>query len=540
MTRKVHILWFLIVMTVGLVACQSDSGNTNNNNTQNDTQQDSSQNQGEAPAESGTLEARRASINDVNLQEPRLLLWIGPGEEAGDHSAQEPGQIVLMDQDGTSETLMDVPQGTSRVYACTESATSPDARYFAFFIGGLESGTLYVMDGAEDPVQVAEMSAMACMGMGTFQFAPDSSRFGYLDFEPGAVQSDFPQGMLHIVEADGLQEQNAFESVSGFDFGDGFVTFVSLFTDNQGNATEAAVNVWVTQNPDEISTLFASNGCEFHTGQVSVIDENRVVVLMSESCSSGSPRWSLYTVNIEMNVATLMLTGNAVSSYAWNARASTLQTSPDGAAAFFTYPDRLSISSVDLQATLIDDPQEGNILLNSGVMPRFETVIPQIYDRDANASPVLSNNGRWMAIVSNDGNNNAAVNVIDLNAPELPPLTISAGSQGAIVSSMVFTPDNQRLLFVAGGHTGDNNSLFSVNLDSLTDSRILRGRYTREMVISPDSQFVALGEWIPNYLGLTVVNLENEQSGVLFAGVEFADDGQIASQDFVYPLSWRQ
>ena len=128
------------------------------------------------------LVARITAMSANAQEEPiKILAWVGSGTGPDEHSISEPGQIVYLTSDGQIEVLFDLPQGTNRVIPCTEQATSPNGRHFAFYVGN-ETGSLYQVDGADLPVEVDRgVSAMSCVGMGTFQYSPDSGRFGFID-----------------------------------------------------------------------------------------------------------------------------------------------------------------------------------------------------------------------------------------------------------------------------------------------------------------------------------------------------------------------
>ena len=111
-----------------------------------------------------------------------------------------PRQLALMDRAGAVLPIMDIPEDATRVVPCGDKATSPDGRFFAFYVGG-DAGTLYLMDGANSPVQVDDAEYLVCLGNGTFQFTPDSRRFGYIDFLPGVTREEYPDGVLKLFDA---------------------------------------------------------------------------------------------------------------------------------------------------------------------------------------------------------------------------------------------------------------------------------------------------------------------------------------------------
>src|SRR5690349_4374268 len=117
----------------------------------------------------------------------KILVWAGNGAAPGEHSASAPGTLSFMDGTGATTQVMEIPPQTTRVEKCGDGATSPDGNNVALYIG-LDAGTLYMMKGTDAPAKVADLNGLACTGGGTFQFSPDSNRFGYISYEADAAQ----------------------------------------------------------------------------------------------------------------------------------------------------------------------------------------------------------------------------------------------------------------------------------------------------------------------------------------------------------------
>jgi hypothetical protein len=466
-----------------------------------------------------------------------LLAWIGFGSAPGRHSSEMPGEVAFINVRGQVRSVLNLAAGTSRVTSCGERSTSPDGRYFAFYAGG-DTGRLYLVRGKDAPVEIAGVGAMACLGMGSFRYAPDSSRFGYINYAYDE-SSRFRAGTFHVVNTSDHEQVASFEDAVAFDLANAGAVFVRLFADSQGETREAGVFHWTSGSPSEVTTLFAPSGCQFRNAQIAMSDEDSLVVLLGHNCTGRGSGWALYVVDVTGRSAALLLTGDARGSY-FPARAETLLVSPDGTTAYFSVPDGLTLSTVNLHATSLADAQHAPPLAANVIMPRFVPNRP--YDPAGNAPPAISSNGQWLAVTTNDANNNAAVHVIDLNSPNLPPITINAGGRSDTVSAQMFTADSQRLLFVAGGYDSGNNSLFAVDLDLANDTRIMRGRYGQQVVVTMNGNAAALVNWEvnpQNYQSLAVIDLVNSQSSVLFTGAGIVDN-RVIDQRFIYPLAWRR
>src|SRR5690606_2087660 len=162
-----------------------------------------------------------------------------------------------------------------------------------------------------------------------------------------------------------------------------------------------------------------------------------------------------------------------------------------------------------------------------------------------NATARISPNGRYLAIVVNDPNNNANLKVYDLSDPSLQAIDIDAGDQGDTIASMVFNANSDRLFYVAGTDQGGNNSLFSLDLTTGAESRIRRGRYA-QIALSPDGNTLAAMNWVefdpeePAYLTLETIDIASTVPTVIYVGGETDDEGDLINQSFAYPLAWRE
>jgi hypothetical protein len=465
----------------------------------------------------------------------KILAWVADGIAPGEQTT--PGDIVFIDENGPGESLLAVPADTRRIQTCGEQAG-----YATFFIGN-DSGTLYMVDPDDNLYEVQNsVNAMACLGMGSLQFAGE--RFGYIDFLNDTLNSTYAMGWLYVRETSTRNELFNFENVVDFDLHDESLALISFYTDDQGAANEAAVLAWAGGGPNEVSTLFTDEGCAFRSAQIVQVSAEQLVFTIGQRCTGGT-EWALYTVDLTTRSTNRALVINDVpGAYLPAARTNTLVASPDGSAAFATYPDGLGQNTAFVQPIQLDNIQAEPAVFNNTIMPVY--INTTIYPRTLNTQPLMSPDGAWLAMVSNSPNDEAALNLIELNAPDLPPITINARNRGDTISSLQFLPDSSGLVFVIGGNNGDNNSLFAVDLASASESRLTRGRYGRAMVMAPDGQRVTMTNWQmvdqtnqENYLNLVTVDLVTRETIILFTGAEIVDDQPGEQRRFAYPLSWR-
>jgi len=468
----------------------------------------------------------------------QLLVWTAPAAGPGQHTASAPGQLAFMDGTGASEPITDVPQGAWWVKACGDTPTSPDGQIFAFFMGG-DSGKLYVMKGASSPTPLADVSALACTGGGTFRYSPNSARMAYIAYEPGAQQSEFADGFLKVYNTADWAEQYTYENVTAFDMNNDSVAFVSFFTNDKNEADEAAVIVWNGNAELEVATLNpTAEDCKFTSASIAILPDSKLLLVMGHRCTSGDTRtsWQLYSVDPSSRSATLAASDFQTGQFASFARTNSIYLSPDGARAYITIPDGVTANTVGIKTVSLADLSLTDSLDRLAVMPT--------YSGGKNAFPRRSPDGRWLAFVVTSPSDENEVQIWNLADPSVPPIVVEAGSSGDTISAMEFTRDSSRLIVVAGGSDSANNSLIGVELSTASDFRIARGRFGAGLAVSPDNSEVALIDWQvvedpkePPYANTVIVNIGSSEMATVFTGAEIVD-GKVTNQNFVSPLTW--
>jgi hypothetical protein len=467
----------------------------------------------------------------------RLLVWQGGGAAPGKHSASNPGKLVLLDSSGQATPVIDVPQGASRVGPCGSQPLSSTGIY-AFYMGG-DTGTLYLMKGTDAPVKAAELNALACIGSG-FQFSPDGSRFGYIAYEADATKSEFADGNLHIDNTADATELFKGENVVAFQLTKDGAAYISFFTNDKKEADEAAVTVWDGKAEKEVATLKPNDKCRFTSAQVAQTADGKLLAVMGHRCKSGDTRtsWQLYTIDPAAKSATMTANDFQAGQFASFARTNNLFFSPDGSYAYFTVPDGLANNTVGVKAVKLADMSISDLVAKNLVMPN--------YGGAANALPRFSPDGKWLAGVVTNGNNENTLTVVNVADPSVAPIQVKAGSKGDIISSLAFTPDSKQVIMVAGGADTADNSLIAVDLATGNDSRIARGHFGPGLTLSPDGKEAAVMAWQipddpkqPAYANTELINLESNEKATLFTGAE-VKDGKVTNQQFALPLLWLQ
>jgi WD40 repeat protein len=469
----------------------------------------------------------------------QILVWTANGVAPGQHAADDPGQIALIDAEGVAEPILPLPEQVSRVETCGDEAASPDGSLLAFYVG-LDEGTLYVMRGSGEPTALATVQSLTCLGLGTFQFAPDASRLGYIAYESDASVSEFADGILNIHAADDLSEEFSYENVTSFDLTSSGAAFISFFTDDRNIADEAAVFWWDGAQAMEVATLTPiADDCRFTSAEVAATINNQILAVMGHRCTSGdtATNWQLYLIDPAQRSATLAASNPQVGAFASFARSNAIMLSPDGARAYFTTPDGLTAYTTGLRLVDLNDLTVLEVLPSGLVMPNASGT--------DNAAVQVSPDGRWLAGVITNAQNENTLSIWNLSDPGLAPIAVAAGSTGDLVSSMRFLPDSSRLLAVIGGSEGANNSLITVDLSTGSNSRIARGRFGPGLTLSADGTQAALLDWqLPGediqelYANLVRVDVANGAITTLYVGADIVDN-KAENERFAFPLGWR-
>ncbi|MEZ4669160.1 MAG: WD40 repeat domain-containing protein [Anaerolineae bacterium] len=467
-----------------------------------------------------------------------LLVWVGNGTAPGKHSASNPGQLAWMDGTGLAEPLMDVPPQTSRVQACGDASISPDGQQYAFYVG-LDAGSLYIMHGSDQPIKLDDVNALTCVGSGTFQFSPNSSRIGYIAYEADAAGSEFPDGFLKVRNVADQSEAFRYENVTAFDLTDDGAAFVSFFTNDKNEADEAAVMWWDGSSQQEVATLKpASEDCKFTSASVAILPDGKLLLVMGHRCKKGdtSTNWQLYAVNPTERSATLAASASQPGAFAAFARTNVIFVSPAGDRAYFMVPDGIESNTAGLKAVNLGDLSLTDVV--------DKQLVAATYSGGANAFPRLSPDGKWLAAVMTSPNNENTLQIWNLADSNVAPISLSAGSRGDTVSSMAFTPDGSKLMAVIGGDNTANNSLIAVELATGRDLRVARGHFGPGLTISPDGNGIALLDWQipedtkePPYANLITVEAASGATTTLFAGADI-QDGKVVNQRFALPMLW--
>lgn len=560
LTRRVKVLaLFLMGLSLLLAACgggdaateapQDTDSDTVAQSDDNDTEEQETSEEDAATEEADDSNDAAEDVASLSGNQ-RLLAWVAPAAAPGQQGASAAGEVLYFNQDGSSESILPLDNGTTRVTACGSNAESPDGSAFAFIAtvtsGGVERGIIYLVhDASSELTIVAENANPAnCIGSAPFEFSPDSSRFAYIDWPDDATGMNSPFGRLRIFNTSDGNEATNIENVTAFNLTDSGATFVSFFTNDDGEATEVAISTWDGSSEDEVASLTADSedDCRYTSSSIAEVSSG-LMAIMGYKCNRGdntNTQWQFYLIDPANNTAQLEQDENSGGRYFAFSDTNAIFVSSDGTSVIFAVPDGVNNQSVSLLATAVDDINPTTVLERFGIM---QSVSDKPYDAN-NATAIASSDGLWFAIVVNNGNNDAELQVFNLSDTSLDPISVRLANRGDTISAMVFSPDNKTLYYVSGGDQGDNNALFGLNLTTGAENRISRGRFA-QMVVSPDGNTLAVMNWVefdseePRYLTLEMLDLSDDSATVIHIGGEVNDEGKLEDASFAYPLSWR-
>lgn len=473
-----------------------------------------------------------------------LVVWVAEGPSPDGKTANSPSQVAAVLPDGTLTTLLELDPSTISVTRCTSLPFSPDGRHFVFFASqpaaSVDGGTLYQMTDFGAPVIVGTLNKLGCALSG-FAYSPNSMNLAYIDYQQIVDTSEFSTGTLIVRDVETLTEQTSFANVGTFVWHDDDLLFMQYFTTGTGQVDEIAVNVWDGSALREVGTLVADSGCRFTGGEVAPASENRIVVLTGQRCRSvDGTRANFYVINADQRTVTLAQTINHGGGYFPNTQTYNLLPFADGNQIMLTTPDGLSrdtagVGRMDMTALGAPIP----IISRGAVMRRY---IPQRYTLPEFASALRSPDGRYWAAAVVDPNG-AELVVLDFALPE-DPIRIPISSSGDAVRAMGFNADSQSLYYVVGGRGGQDNALFRLDLETGSESRIVRGQFATSAAFQADGtaallQYRQTADTTPRtYVDLVRVSPDGAVVP-LMGGVVLDDQGFFQNFRFIIPLAWR-
>jgi Tol biopolymer transport system component len=478
-------------------------------------------------------------------EDEQLLVWWAPVTSPNEaFNGREYGEIATLSANGLI-TLNTITDPINQVISCGQNAAAPDGRSFAYFLGHRQQnrGALYLFTPDGEAHLVDEtMQLLACIGgNGRFMYSPDGSRFAYLDYPSNSTSREFASGTLAIYDLDELGEEAFFGGdVVSFELTNEGAVFLTFSNNAAGNTTEAVVNWWDTTTDREVLSLSAEQGCRYTTGYIQEALGSYWMILV-ENCL-GEVAWQIYRINPDGSNALQVLSERPAGSMFSYSETNNLWFSESDEMLFYSQPDgTFSYTARIFGLALADLSDPHTLIERAAIMPTMTA------SENSHSIPKLSPDGHWLAVVTSTGQQANTLQIIDLQNVAAPVRIFEVETGGDIIPFMEFTPQGDKLIYIAGASSPGDNTVYSIDLNELnTASRVRRGRFTRWGVLSPDGTKLAVLEWqdppqdlagATDYLSLMEVNLEDGSIRPMFEGlVEAAGD---FSYRFALPLYWK-
>ncbi|GAB1421949.1 hypothetical protein MASR2M15_21510 [Anaerolineales bacterium] len=477
----------------------------------------------------------------IRAQEPpgEILVYTSLGSQPGGANVTQAGSIAWIDEEGLLTPILAMPFIPQRVIACSDKPVSND-RQIATFFAGAEEGSLYAVSGYDRVIELdTSFSALGCLGNGALHFTEDSKHLAYIDYPSQSAQVSAGVGRLRIHETENFETVDNFDNVSAFDVIGNQFSIISFIPNNKNEFVEAAILIWDGDEGDdiEVATLYSDPGCFYIDGDIKFQPDGNLALSIGHKCE-GQNTIRAYVIEPENRTTTLVADIPLVGRFFSFTKTNELLVSPENPLLFFTTPDGVTNNTVGMKYMDTTGTEVMDLFKQDGVMPGLTS-----WKTNPTHPPQLSADKNFYAIVTNSPNQDAAIQLIDLNIPELS-LTVENRARGQTIIEVLFTPDTQNLIFISGGVTGESNAIFMTNLVTGNTNRIDRGRFGRG-IISPDGNKLALINWIiPDeekespYLNLIILELENGKTTTIFQGADIVDR-RVTNARFAVPILWR-
>jgi hypothetical protein len=478
----------------------------------------------------------------------RLLVWTAPALAPQEQFADQVGDLAYIESDNSLNTIAPILQQSTFVEPCTMRALSPDGRHFAIYQGtaGGVVASLYLMTDGASPVLVDDsFNLLACRGgNGTFTYSEDSSRLAYIDYER-TNQVDFADGIFRLVDTTDLTEVYSQRQITAFTLDGDTIFYARFFTDTFNEADELAVVKYdlATGDEQEIATLFVEDDeiCRFLGAKLAFHAGSPYLSLISRCDNQDVNVMSVYELKINGDDPTLLFTEETRVQFAPFSETNNLIFANDDSTLLYTLPDGVTNNTVGLYAYNLESGDKATIVPQNIIIPTFSGTGDEATWR-------ISRDGKWLGVVLNAPNFDArtGLRVISLDDPFAPQAAFDNRSQEDLLPFFTFNGENDKVIFIAGGSDGDDNSIYTLPVTGGEEAdRVVRGNFSRWAVSSPRLTSLAVMEYQiqeeavrgPNWLNTVIVDLDSGAKSTVFVGGEVVDN-EVQNIQFAQPILW--
>jgi len=385
---------------------------------------------------------------------------------------------------GTPESLASAPSTRSVVATCAERDDTLILR-----MGGdtMANQDVYPLDGKHKPLSLGELPGLSCTHTFGTQFMSATSDIALIRYPDDVSRRQLATGDLRVLRRSDGSEITTLPSVNSFSVEGPSVLAVQISPDVDGKAIKGALATWEIggqwqrirpeHTPEE--------GCEFASGQA-VSAGDTLYVLWGQRCAGNPSRWVLRSQNRTSGEIKTIAGGQTGGAYFPNTGTNKLILS--GNQALIAYPNGLNSDIANL--VTVD-------LASGAVTEVIRGVSTEIHPPSLPTRFTRSANGRFLTLVTRDGNGDEQLFLYDLNTPDKKPTAYTSVARGARVSAVRWVGD--QLFYLT------NTGLFSfqVGQPGTEPTLVLRGTF-QGLAVDRAGVYVATSEQIKE--GADVLN----------------------------------
>lgn len=433
--------------------------------------------------------------------ETRVLVW----ESTPDNN----GKLeVLTAGGGGDETLLNL-SGAARgdkfdwIKRCGQDSWSANGQGVALFAGG-DSGeiAIYPLAGGA-PVSLGSTFRIACAGPATFQFSPDRSRVGYIDYafdfddDPAAGLEEYPYGDVLFFDANTGAQLASFDRTNSFALYNDGALMLRVFPDGEGYGAEADLDFWDGAGRRNLTTITPIYPPDIEDVDCGIKDSSivrlgdTVYVLLGQRCEqTGKNFWRLVSVPVAGGAVTEIASGEPPFNAGFHHSSFTVNLLPtvDGAGLLATVPSGLTQNSSQLMwltpagdVTVLFEGEGRHVLMD------------RVGEKLSEGRLFLvSPDGSHLAFIVSTANEQSLW-TLDLSTPGGTPEVLQEQGTNERVFQHVWAANN-RLFYIAG--SVESNALYMVTPGD-RPQRLERGRFFR-LTVSYDGNKLGVAEWYAN------------------------------------------
>lgn len=418
----------------------------------------------------------------------RVLTW--------ESTPTDDGDLKFIVSGGNEEVLVDLPAGANGVWAkrCGQEYWSADGQGAAVFAGA-QQGTLaiYPLAGGE-PTTLGQVHRMACAGPATFQFSPNRSRIGLINYDDASLRGEYAHGNLQFYDSGTGAQIASFEWANAFALYDDGALMLRIFPDGEGYGAEADLEWWDGSSRRTLTTLEPVRpedregvDCGFRTASVARLGDTAYALVGQRCEQTAVNEWRLLSVPMAGGPATEIASGQPVGGFFIDSFTVNLFPAADGSGFLMTMPSGLSPNTVAMQW----------ITPGGAITPILEGrhIVAERFGERLSEGRLLMTapDGSAMSFVSVTGNNDQSLWMLDMSTQGGSPVLLEEEGTGQRIFQHVWSATNN-LYFIAGSI--QSNSLYMA-MPGGTPQRLERGRFFR-VAVSYDGNKIAVAEWYEN------------------------------------------